>query len=241
MTQSNDQIDLENVDVNHMIAPKPPKPKEPLAARIISIILHPLFMGMYAVGLLFVYTDFKFVFANQILFFLAPFFILTFLIPANALFLLKKAHLIKDYDLKDRKERFLPFLIIFCCYALLFYYFYQAGLYVWFLSLLLAPLFLLIITAIISTFWKISAHMMGIGGLIGGVLSVCYNVKGLNPFFLFIILFILAGCLGVSRLILKRHTPAQVYTGFVIGLAVTYISVAIGVYINIILFSIYYN
>ena len=77
--------------------------------------------------------------------------------------------------------------------------------------------------------------MMGIGGLIGCTLSVCYNIKGLNPFVLFIILFILAGCLGVSRLVLKRHTPAQVYIGFLVGFVISYLCVWIGTYWGFIL------
>ena len=202
--------------------------KEPLLPRIISIVLHPFLMAMYGVCLLFVYTDFKFILAGQFLVFLAPVFVFTILIPVNVLFIFKRIGLISDYDLKDKKERLVPFLSILISYLLQFYYFYDAGLYIWFLALLLAPSILIIIGAAITLRWKISAHMMGIGGLIGGVLSVCYFVKGTNPYILFIILFILAGCLGSARLILKRHTPAQVYAGFLLGFAVTFACVWIG-------------
>lgn len=85
------------------------------------------------------------------------------------------------------------------------------------------PLALLIIAGIITFFWKISAHMMSMGGLIGAVLTISYYVLGTNPYVLFIILFILAGCLGTSRLILQRHTPAQVYIGFGAGLIISII------------------
>ncbi len=204
------------------------KEKEPILPRIISIVLHPFFMAVYGVCLLFVYTDFKFIFAGQFLVFIAPVFVFTLLIPVNIIYILKRMGLIKDYDLKDRKDRLGPFVAILLCYILLFYYFYSAGMYIWFLALLLAPCILIIISAIITIYWKISAHMMGIGGLIGGVLSVCYFVKGTNPYVLFIVLFILAGCLGTARLILKRHTPAQVYAGFLLGFAVTALCVWVG-------------
>lgn len=204
------------------------KEREPIPARVISIALHPFFMVVYGICLLFVYTDFKFVFAGQFWAFMVPVFVFTLLIPVNIIFILKRMGMIKDYGLKDKKDRLGPFIATLLSYGLLFYYFYNAGLYIWFQALLLAPCILIIIAAIITNYWKISAHMMGIGGLIGGVLSVCYFVKGSNPYVLFIVLFILAGCLGTARLVLRRHTPAQVYTGFLLGFAITALCVWIG-------------
>lgn len=201
---------------------------ESILARVISIILHPLLMTIYGVCLLFVYTDFYFLFAGQLITFLLPVFFMSCFIPASSIYFLKKGGFIKDYALKDKEDRFLPFAIAFISYGMLVYFFYKAGLYIWFLSLLGAPLLLIIIAGVITFWWKISAHMIGIGALIGGVMSVCYNVKGINPFILFIILFILAGCLGVARLVLKRHTPAQVYAGFVLGFAISYFCVWFG-------------
>lgn len=206
------------------------KTKEPVLAKIISIILHPFLMGVYGISLLFIYTDFNLIFAGQFTRFISPVFFLTCVIPASSIYFLKKAGLIKDYSLSDPRDRFTPYLVTFFAYALLIYYFYSAKLFIWFIAVLAAPLFLILIGAIINIYWKISAHMIGIGGLIGCTLSVCYNVKGVNPYVLFIILFILAGCLGVSRLVLKRHTPSQVYIGFLVGLIVSYLCVWLGAY-----------
>lgn len=196
-----------------------------MLARIVSIVLHPLFMTTYGVCLLFLYTDFRFIFGEQFFRFIAPVFFLSCVIPASSIYFLKRAGVVSDYDLKDKSQRFLPFIIALICYTLLFYYFFKVGLYIWFLATLAAPVFLLIIGTVVTPFWKISAHALGIGGLIGSTMSICYNVKSLNPYILFIILFILAGCLGVSRLMLKRHTPAQVYVGFITGFAVSYITI----------------
>lgn len=208
----------------------PPKEKKPLPAVIISFVLHPIFMGVYGIILLFLYTDFNIIFARQFFRFISPVLFLTCIIPASSIYFLQKAGLIKDYSLSDKNDRLIPYILSFLSYALLVYYFNSAGLYMWFISTLVAPMILIAVTAIINIFWKISAHMVGIGGLIGCTLSVCYNVKGINPFILFIILFILAGCLGVARLILKKHTQAQVYIGFLVGIAISYFCVKIGAY-----------
>ena len=215
---------------------KPPKEKEPILARTFSIILHPLFMVLYAVILLFIHTDFKFLFANQFIQFMAPVLFFSCIIPASGIYFLRISGIIQNYRLNNRNEWLLPFSIFFLSYGLLFYYFFSAKLYIWFLAVVAIPVILLIIYTVISRFWNISAYMMGIGGLIGCIMSVCYHIKGLNLYISFIILFILAGCLGVSRLAMNRSTPAQVYIGFLIGIIISYLTVYIGAYWGFVLF-----
>lgn len=210
--------------------------KGPMLARIVSFILHPFFIGIYTISLLFLYTDFNLLFAGQFVRFISPVLFLTCVVPASSVYFLRKMGLVKNYALYNKSDRSLPYIATFFAYCLLTYYFSSAKLYTWFIAMLVAPTLLTVIAAIINIRWKISAHMIGIGGLIGCTLSVCYNVKGLNPYILFIILFILAGCLGVSRLILKRHTPAQVYAGFLTGLIVSYVCIWIGAYWGLISF-----
>jgi membrane-associated phospholipid phosphatase len=59
--------------------------------------------------------------------------------------------------------------------------------------------------------------MVGIGGLLGVLISISYlNRFDMTPFYIIIILA--AGLIGFSRLTLKEHTPGQVYSGFLLGL-----------------------
>ncbi|GHV16578.1 hypothetical protein FACS1894169_10480 [Bacteroidia bacterium] len=209
--------------------------KGPILARIISFVLTPLLMVVYVITFIFIYTDFKFLYGNQFIQFIAPAFFLSCAIPVSGIYTLKVTKLITDYKFR-KGERFLPFTIFFFSYGLLFYYFFSAKLTIWFLAVLAVPMMLLIIYALVLMFWKISVYMLGIGGLIGSIMSICYNIKGLNLSVLFIILFILAGSLGVSRLTLNRNTPAQVYAGFLIGIVVSYFTVWIGAYWGIVIF-----
>jgi membrane-associated phospholipid phosphatase len=71
--------------------------------------------------------------------------------------------------------------------------------------------------------------MIGIGGLIGGAMSVSYFVERTNPYFMFMGLFILAGLVGASRLILRRHTFPQVVAGFLLGAVISFLFVWFGV------------
>lgn len=206
-------------------------------ARIVSVFLQPFLMPLYSVALLFVYTNFYGMYTGQILRFLIPVFVFSFLLPSLFSIVLCKLGYIEDLTLSNRDERTFPYLIFLTSNLSLVYFFYSAGVYPWFIGLVAAPALIALVGLIINLIWKISVHMLGIGGLIGGVLSVCLSVKGVNPFHLFIILFVLAGLLGVARLFLKRSTPAQVYLGFLIGLVLAFGSVFAGVFATVISFK----
>lgn len=193
---------------------------------ILSFILHPLLMLSYSICFLFGYTDFRFILAGQFWALLLPIFSLSVGIPLASLYFIRKAGIIADYSLSNRKNRLIIFLVTFIPYFLLSYSIAQSKLYIWFTALFCIPLIILLICGIRGVWRKTSMHMAGMGGLIGVVLSICYNVKGLNPYFLFIILFILAGSLATSRLLNEKDTPAQVYSGFGIGLATGYLCIA---------------
>ena len=186
-------------------------------------------MPIYSVALLFVYTThFKFIYASQFLTFLIPTVLFTFLIPGVLIYIMLRIGMISDLTLLKRRDRFAPYAVTMLCFAFLIYYFYSLGLPLWFLMMLVAPIITMVLASIITLWWKISAHMFGVSSLIGGVMSISYFVEKSNPYILFIILFVIAGLVGVSRLILRRHTPNQVYAGFLLGFIVSFTCVWIG-------------
>ena len=77
----------------------------------------------------------------------------------------------------------------------------------------------ILLSALINIKFKISAHMVGIGGLLGSLISLSYLIKFDMTYF-YIAAIIIAGLIGTSRLYLKEHRPYQIYTGFLLGLAV---------------------
>jgi len=196
-----------------------------IVAHIFSYVLHPLLMTSYCVLLLYAYTTFYEIYSRSAFIIILSVVLFSFIIPAVFLVLLKKLRFIKHITSITRHERILPYMMAIFSNTMLIYYLYSTNMYFWFLGLIAAPTLALFTGFIINLFWKISAHMIGIGSLIGATFSICFNVKGLNPFVLFIILFILAGCLGVSRLYLKQNTPAQVYAGFITGFVISFLTV----------------
>lgn len=116
---------------------------------------------------------------------------------------------------------FLTFLAMFFTFFLLGRMIHNAPylikLYVYFIRMfLLAACIVVVVSIIISLFWRISLHMVGIGGVIGMVIALSLRL-GIDLQIVLMTLFIIAGLAGYSRLKLDAHSPAQVYTGFGLG------------------------
>ena len=198
-------------------------------SHVISTVFQPLLMPTYGVMLLFMYTYFGVAYSNRFWHIVTPIMLFSFVIPGILIYLLLRIGLISDLSLKVRKERFYPYFIALLSYSAMVIFYYKAQMPTWFITMMAGSIAIMIIAILITLVWKISAHMFGVGGLVGGVMSVCYYVEHSNPYWLFIGLFILAGSVGTSRLILKRHTLAQVIAGFLLGFSVAFIFVKLGV------------
>lgn len=197
-------------------------------AHIISSVFQPLLMPVYSVALLFIYTYFRIILITKFWTVLLPAILFSFLIPGLLIFLLYKLKLISDLSLKVRSERFLPYLISLISYSLMIFFYYRMGMPTWFLMLMASTVVVIVLAIIITKWWKISAHMFGISGVLGGTMAISYFAEHTNPYFMFMGLFMIAGLVGTSRLILRRHTLYQVYGGFLLGYSVSFVFVWIG-------------
>lgn len=198
-------------------------------SHIISTIFQPLMMPIYGVALLFVYTYFRLIYINLFWTIMAPALLFSFALPACCIYVFYKFGIVSDLSLTKRKERFMPYLFTLISYAAMLYFYYQLGMPRWFLMQISASLAIMAIAILITVWWKISAHMIGIGGLLGGAMAVSYFIEKTNPYYLFMSLFVLAGMIGTSRLILRRHTLGQVIAGFGSGTVVSFLFVWWGI------------
>ena len=80
-----------------------------------------------------------------------------------------------------------------------------------------------IVASIVSRYWKISLHMLGIGGVVGVLFSL--NIWFGNLSNLLIIFILTSGLLGYARLKEKAHNATQVYLGFLIGFLIEFFCV----------------
>ncbi len=188
-------------------------------ATIISTLLHPMLMP--TIGLLVIfntnshltYIPFEYRRLITIVVFLS-----TCVLPLSIIPVFIQLGVIKSVYMVNRKERILP-LFMTAVFFILGYYFLKRLMLPSFISLFfLGTLLSVLLSMGISFFWKISIHMVGIGGLLAAlfVLTVKYGVN-VNMWLVFVMS--VAGVLGSMRLYLGQHTKYQVYAGFLLGFA----------------------
>jgi hypothetical protein len=185
-------------------------------AKLLSYLLHPVFMPSYAVFLLLNNSSFK---INEKIGWLiyALVFLNTCLLPIFATLILKKFGLVTSMQINAQEERSTPYLISFIFFASTWWLLSKAPLPPIVAQLMLGASIAILFTGIINLTMKISAHLVGIGGATGAFLVV--GLEGFQDFSVFIIAgFLIAGFLGWARLQLNAHRPVEVYSGFLLGI-----------------------
>ncbi len=148
-------------------------------------------------------------------------FMSTVLLPIVSVLLMYRFGKIENVQMEKQKERNWPLLQGAIIY-LLAYYLLQSRVVPIFVQLfLLGAILGILISLLINLRWKISLHMIGIGGLCGGI-SVAMILQHAGSSILLSICFVIAGLLGTARLHLEAHTPTQILVGFATGFLVQF-------------------
>ena len=197
-----------------------------------SIVLYPMLMPLYGI-LLFC------VGAKQLIPLLPSLYIslciagtavITLVIPILLLVFMWKKGQIDSLHINDAKQRTTPYMYTLICYGFWAYFLrVTLQLPIFLLLVAIGSMFALLAVTIINHWWKISAHLTGIGGLLGGICSFALSYSVL-PFWLIIIVLLIALMLMYARLYLNAHTPMQVVCGFILGLLSTFIPTLIMTY-----------
>lgn len=194
-----------------------------LLSNIISGMFHPLLMVTYGVVLALTFTYLAIYPPSMKLLLAGGTFLSTAIIPGAFIYMMVKNGAATDMDLPDRHERVVPYLIFITSIMVCTFYMYKMMLPFWFISQLLGACAALILALLVNFAWKISAHTIGVGGLLGGIMGVA-RIHLINPYWAFIIVILIAGLVGTSRIFLKKHTPMQVYAGFCLGFICTFVA-----------------
>ena len=195
-------------------------------AHVISILGHPIFMPLYAFGLL-IYTN---PYINMMVSTGSRYFIITILVvftitlPVITALLFKLFGLIDSVFMKTTKERMWPFIITLIWYYMGYQLFNKIQVPQSLNLLMIGTISVISVAIIITIRWKISIHMLGIGGVIGAIIGISQRFQ-FDHSLLLIVLFLFAGLIGYSRLKTKSHNFQQIYIGFIIGLVIEWICV----------------
>ena len=189
-------------------------------AVFLSYAFHPLLMATYGCLILFFgLTDsiyFLFTPLRLKLILTLTIFSFTLLLPALNLLMLHKLNFVSSLKIEKRTERTFPYIMTSLCYFGLFYMIYDFNVWPALKLLILGGAVCILLTSVINLWWQISAHMMGIGGVIGILVAISHFLQ--IPMLTEISIAIcIAGFIGFARLFLRSHTPSQVYVGFLFG------------------------
>lgn len=147
----------------------------------------------------------------------AMIFSFSFILPVINIFILYKLKRISSFTLEEQRERTFPYILTSCFYFGLFYLFLDLNIWPSIKVLIFGGGLSVLLTAIVNVRYKISAHAVGIGGLIGSLMMISYVLK-YNAVPEISILMLLAGIIASSRLYLQSHKPSQIYSGFALGM-----------------------
>jgi len=187
-------------------------------AKVISTLFHPLLLPTYALLLLFsTNIYFVLILPSQLKFLMLGFvFITTFVLPSIMMFILLKAEMIKSLQMESNNERVIPLIIVSGFFFATYYFLREAPQSGIFNLFILGATILVLMCLLINFLYKISVHMVAIGGLLGTFTGLALIFHQDLTLIIFSII-IIAGIIGFARLKLKAHTPMQVYLGFLLG------------------------
>lgn len=89
-----------------------------------------------------------------------------------------------------------------------------------FMPYILAITFTIFVATIITYFWKISLHTVGMGGLLA-ISLICARMMPLLALKMIPTIVVLTGLVGFARLYLNAHTQTQIYVGYAVGFFTT--------------------
>jgi membrane-associated phospholipid phosphatase len=194
-------------------------------AQGISFVFHPLLLPTLAF-LLLMNSGFYFallsVDAKKMI--LLVVFLSTFLLPVICIALMGLNIHFKP-NLDKSPDRVIPMLSTAIFYYAGYYVLGRLNVFPVYKVFLISSILIIVVLMMISVRWKISAHMAGIGGLIGAFIALSFRL-GLNSSFVLAVLIGIAGLIGSSRLVLGKHTPIQIYTGFLTGFGINYLIIS---------------
>lgn len=188
-----------------------------IASWFFSIVFHPLSYGIAGSCVLIFslpfYASFNTSYAIDYLQFIG---LLTYIIPLAAIPVYYIILKITKQQVSEKHQRIFILLSTAIIYAMSYRILKNIQIYQLVSFYILLCSLLMFMSLIITYFWKISLHMIGIGGFTGVLLLLAYAQHHI-PQTLLPYSFLVAGIVGSSRLYLQAHTHAQIYVGFVTG------------------------
>lgn len=199
------------------------------AAKFFSVVFHPLLLTTYLVTILSYYFPSMLMIRKEIRTnIIGLVFVFTFVLPAVNIIMLRAFGNIHSLTLESRQERILPFFFIALLYVLVtFLFFFKLPFSSNFNKLMIIIAALVVISFLITFFYKISIHSLAMGGGIGILLPLNQVTDQLDLLWPTAFTIVAAGVVMSSRLLLDAHSPREVMYGSVVGFLVGFLGMIV--------------
>lgn len=187
---------------------------------IISVVFHPLLMTTYLFTILMFFFPMVLTPLRPSFQFIFLIFLMTFLLPALNFLFFRMTGTIKDLNLFNRSERILPFAFVTILYCVVTYMIsvkFNMPNVMRFMTIITA---LVIVSASVTLFFKISVHSVAICGLVGMLLPMNNASEQGSLLYPTVAAVLTAGVVMSARLQLNAHALREVLVGAVLGFAI---------------------
>ena len=191
-------------------------------ARVTSIVFTPFSIPFLAFLVLFLFSYLR---VMPILYkgiVLGIVYCFTILTPTITIFLFRKINGFARQELSERKKRYVPILLTIISYVFCLLMMRKLNIPWYMTGIIFVSLVISIICILVNLKWKLSEHMAGMGGIIGGLVSFS-ALFSYNPVVWLCLFILIAGILGSARIVLGHHTLGEVLSGFVVGLVCSFL------------------
>lgn len=210
MDQNQDAIAIVKTDQNFPTALK-------AAARLISVVFHPLFIPVYLILFLIYeagYFPDRTPWQKKLI--VIQFLVSYTIMPLLTILLMKGLGFIKSVYLRDRKERILPYVVCEIFYFWVWYVCKNQDYDRPVITLTLGIFLASSIGLILNSYQKISMHGLSVGVLAAFILMTGFN-SNIGYGLYTSIAFLIAGLTLSARLIDSNHSVREIYSGFFVG------------------------
>lgn len=218
MTEEN-QIEIEST-----------QPEEPSIAhdkswqtrlsRALSWLLHPFVVPLYVLGFMLLTDGFLSRLPASIKSYLAWIVVLyAAIVPMLSIAFMRGLGLIKNLGLHSQRSRLLPLLVGAISYVLCAITLSDVAVATIIRKFVLAAACCEVLALIVTPFWKISLHLICMGG-VTAVFTLLSVAGAGQHFWALVATILLSGALASARLHLGAHNPSQIAVGYFGGLVV---------------------
>lgn len=194
-------------------------------ALVISVVFQPLLMPALVYGMILFAvpeaTSIPEEFKERIFFLII---LCTLVIPMVTIIGLRLSGTVKSLHMPEVSDRRVPFMITSLYFLLTTWFLYQKtdiDPVLW-LGMAVICISVLILTTV-SFFWKMSAHMTGLGGLMAVVLVLGSKFPTFQVLYPLLGALVLCGLVASCRLMLQAHRPLEVYVGWGVGFLICWL------------------